>query len=125
MLSRIVRDEALHGSFGWSYLEWASELLTAQDRVHLSLLAARSIYGVLRTWDGLKRDMALTGGKPKAHSLGWMQTRNYLTLAARSLRRNVLEPLARHGIDPEPYLGGELEDLAPPAGAAPHAAPLA
>ena len=125
VLSRIVRDEALHGSFGWSYLEWASELLTAQDRAHLSLLAARSIYGVLRTWDGLKRDMALTGGKPKAHSLGWMQTRSYLTLAARSLRRNVLEPLARHGIEPEPYLGSELEELAPPAGAAPHAAAVA
>lgn len=125
VLSRIVRDEALHGSFGWSYLEWASELLTAQDRTHLSLLAARSIYGVLRTWDGLKRDMALTGGKPKAHSLGWMQTRSYLTLAARSLRRNVLEPLARHGIEPEPYLGSELEELAPPAGAAPHAAAVA
>jgi hypothetical protein len=122
VLSRIVRDEALHGSFGWSYLEWADDQLSAQDRSHLSLLAARSIYGVLRTWDALKRDFALNGGKPRAHSLGWMQTRNYLVCAARSLKRNVLEPLARYGILPEPYLGSELEDLAPPAGAAPHAA---
>jgi hypothetical protein len=122
VLSRIVRDEALHGSFGWSYLDWADDQLTAQDRSQLSELAARSVYGVLRTWDGLKRDLALSGGRPKAHSLGWMQTRNYLTLAARSLKRNVLEPLARYGINPEPYLGGELEELAPPAGAAPHAA---
>ena len=122
VLSRIVRDEALHGSFGWCYLDWASEQLSAQDRAELSLLAARSVYGVLRTWDGLKRDLALNGGKPRAHSLGWMQTRNYLTVAARSLKRNVLDPLARYGIYPGPYLGSELEELAPPAGAAPHAA---
>lgn len=121
VLSRIVRDEALHGSFGWSYLDWANERLTDTDRAELSLLAARSIYGVLRTWDGLKRDMALTGGAPRAHSLGWMQTRNYLSVAARSLKRNVLDPLARYGILPAPYLGSELEELAPPAGAAPHA----
>jgi hypothetical protein len=121
VLSRIVRDEALHGSFGWSFLDWASERLSAQDRAQLSELAARSVHGVLHTWDGLKRDLALSGGRPKAHSLGWMQTRSYLTLAARSLKRNVLEPLSRYGIDPQPYLGAELEDLAPPAGAAPHA----
>jgi hypothetical protein len=121
VLSRIVRDEALHGSFGWSYLDWASDQLTAQDRAELSELSARSVYGVLRTWDALKRDLALNGGKPKAHSLGWMQTRNYLTLAGRSLQRNVIEPLLRYGIDPQPFLGGELEELTPPAGAAPHA----
>jgi hypothetical protein len=125
VLSRIVRDEALHGSFGWSYLDWASDQLSTDDRKHLSELAARSIYGVLRNWEGLKRDLATSAGRPKAHSLGWMQTRDYLTLAARSLKRNVLDPLARYGIDPGPYLGTELEELAPPAGALPNAAAAA
>ena len=50
-----------------------------------------------------------------------MQTRDYLTLAAQSLERKVLMPLARFGIDPRPYLDGELETLVPPAGALPNA----
>jgi hypothetical protein len=121
VLMRIVRDEALHGSFGWSYLDWASERLSNADRAHLSLLSARSIQGVLRNWEGLRRDFRANGGRPRAHTLGWMQTRDYLMLAARSLKRNVIEPLGRYGIDPQPYLASDLEELAPPAGAAPNA----
>jgi hypothetical protein len=122
VLSRIVRDEALHGSFGWSYLAWAEDKLTADDRVHLSKLSARSILGVLRNWDDLQRELReQPNGRPKAHALGWMQTRDYLTLAAHSLEQKVLGPLARYGIDPRPYLNGDLEALAPSAGALPNA----
>jgi hypothetical protein len=121
VLMRIVRDEALHGNFGWSYLAWASERLTKPDLAQLSMLAARSIRGILRNWDGLKQELQVAGGRPKAHALGWMQTRDYLTLAARSLEHKVLAPLSRYGIDPRPYLGGELEALAPSAGAMPNA----
>jgi hypothetical protein len=120
VLMRIVRDEALHGSFGWAYLDWASERLTQSDLAHLSVLAARSIRGVLRNWEELKLDLEGSGGRPRAHALGWMQTRDYLLLAARSLERKVLEPLARYGIDPRPYLAGELEALSPSAGALPN-----
>jgi hypothetical protein len=122
VLARIVRDEALHGSFGWSYLEWASAQLTVADRSHLSEISARSILGVLNNWEDLRRELRdEPQGKPKAHALGWMQTRDYLTLAARSLEQKVLAPLARFGIDPRPYLNGELEALAPSAGALPNA----
>jgi hypothetical protein len=121
VLTRIVRDEALHGSFGWAYLDWARERLTQADLAQLSRLAARSIRGLLRNWDELKRELASAGGRPRAHALGWMQTHDYLLLAARSLERKVLEPLARYGIDPRPHLAGELEELAPSAGALPNA----
>ena len=122
VLSRIVRDEAMHGTFGWSYLEWARDHLTSEDLGHLSHLAARSIRGVVANWDYLKREL-LEGPqqRPKAHALGWMQTRDYLTLAAISIQKKVLTPLLRFGIDPMPYLDGELEDLVPPAGAMPNA----
>jgi hypothetical protein len=120
VLMRIVRDEALHGSFGWSYLDWASERLSRNDLQALSLLAARSIRGILRNWDQLRLELAEGGGAPKAHALGWMQTRDYLLLAARSLEQKVLAPLARYGIDPRPHLSGALEGLAPSAGAAPN-----
>jgi hypothetical protein len=50
-----------------------------------------------------------------------MQTHDYLTLAASSLRQKVLAPLARFGIEPQRYLGSELDAIAPSAGAAPNA----
>lgn len=118
VLGRIVRDEALHGNFGWSYLEWAAPLHDARELAHLSRLAARSIRGVLHNWEYLKHQNV--EGRPKAHSLGWMQTRDYLALAARSLEAKVLAPLAKYGIDPRPYLVGELEALAPSSGAMPN-----
>jgi hypothetical protein len=122
VLMRIVRDEALHGSFGWSYLSWADEQLTTEDRAHLSILAARSIRGILKGWEALKAEVRPGEAyRPKAHALGWMQTRDYLTLARQSLERKVLEPLARFGIEPKKYLASELEELAPPAGALPNA----
>jgi hypothetical protein len=122
VLSRIVRDEAMHGSFGWSYLEWAQDQLTQEDLKALSWLAARSIRGVLANWEYLRRElMEGPSQRPKAHELGWMQTRDYLTLAAMSIEKKVLAPLARFGIDPTPYLNGELEALVPSAGAMPNA----
>lgn len=121
VLMRIVRDEALHGSFGWSYLAWASEHLSRDDRSHLSELAARSIRGILRNWDALALELRSDPqGRPKAHALGWMQTRDYLTLAARALESKVIAPLMRFGIDPLAHLGGAIEALAPSAGAMPN-----
>jgi hypothetical protein len=121
VLSRIVRDEALHGSFGWSYLEWTKDLLSSEDLDRLSHLAARSIRGVLANWQYLRRELMDKRQRPKAHSLGWMQTRDYLTLAAISIEKKVLQPLAKFGIDPLRYLDGELEELVPSAGAMPNA----
>jgi hypothetical protein len=118
VLSRVVRDEALHGGFGWAYLSWAAPAHTPGEIAELGKLAARSIRGILRNWDYLKEERA--AGKVRAHTLGWMQTRDYLSLAASSLRAKVLVPLARYGIDPLPFLAGELEALDPSSGALPN-----
>lgn len=112
------KTAALHGGFGWSYSSWAGPEHSRDERAHLSHLAARSIRGILANWQYLKREDP--EARPKAHALGWMQTRDYLELAARSLEDKVLAPLRKHGIDPLPYLGGELPPLAPPAGATPN-----
>jgi hypothetical protein len=50
-----------------------------------------------------------------------MQTRDYLKLAAISFDKKVLTPLLRYGVDPRPYLDGELEELVLPGGAMPNA----
>jgi hypothetical protein len=35
VLGRIVKDEAAHGVFGYTVLDWAKERVTEDDRVHL------------------------------------------------------------------------------------------
>jgi len=96
VLKRIVQDEADHGTFGWLYLDWALQHLEPQDLVALGQTADLAIDGVLLNWDAIR-------ARPKAarehvHDLGWMQTDAYLDLAASSLDRYVLKPLAARGV---------------------------
>ncbi|HSY39666.1 MAG TPA: ferritin-like domain-containing protein [Polyangia bacterium] len=95
LLARIVKDEAAHGAFGWLFLDWAAPLLGASEREHLRGAAETAISQVRRLWDDL-------GRRPKApleiHALGWMQTDDYLRLAASSLADHVVAPLRARGI---------------------------
>jgi hypothetical protein len=98
VLGCIVRDEAAHGSFGWTFLDWAGDELTAEDRRHLAEVAGRTIAVLTRSWRHVR-------ARPEAdvselNALGWMETDAYLALAERSLVRNVLQPLRARGIDP-------------------------
>jgi hypothetical protein len=97
-LGRIVRDEAAHGTFGFTYLDWVGEELSDEDRAHLARAAGETIDALVASWHDLQ-------GLPEArveelHALGWMQTEAYLALAQRSLRQKVLVPLRARGIDP-------------------------
>lgn len=97
VLGRIVKDEAGHGAFGWTYLDWAVPELDDAQRFRLAIAAARAVGGVYRTWADIRK-------RPKApqgdvHALGWLETDAYLELAARSLENKVLAPLRKHGID--------------------------
>lgn len=97
ILGRIVRDEAAHGAFGWTFLDWARPQLDDDARAHLGRVAAGAIRGVRRNWDDIRR-------RPRAlaedgHALGWMESEAYLALAARSLADRVIAPLAARGID--------------------------
>jgi len=98
VLGRIVRDEAAHGVFGWTFLDWASDELSESDRAHLARSAGRTIDALVASWKSIR-------ARPEAdvdaiHALGWMDTDAYMALARRSLETRVLAPLRARRIDP-------------------------
>ena len=93
-LRRIVLDEADHGTFGWSYLDWANHHLDDTDRSALGETADATIQTVLDRWEFLRQEKAGSG----AFALGWMGGEEYLKLAEHALARNVIGPLLSRGI---------------------------
>lgn len=96
ILSRIVRDEAAHGAFGWAFLDWARPLLDDDDRERLATTADDAIDIVKDTWADIRRRPV--AARHDVNALGWMETESYLALAVTSLERNVLRPLRARGI---------------------------
>jgi hypothetical protein len=96
VLRRIVLDEADHGTFGWLYLDWANQLHTDQERVELGKTADLFIATVVSRWDDLRKGESFDIHQSEA--LGWMQSDEYLVLAEKSLKRNVIAPLTSRGI---------------------------
>ena len=76
-LQRIVLDEAEHGTFGWSYLDWANHHLDDNDRSSLGETADATIQTVLDRWKLLRQEKAGSS----AFALGWMGGEEYLKLA--------------------------------------------
>ena len=96
ILGRIVRDEAAHGVFGWTFLDWAAPDLDAGARTLLAQAAEESMASIEAGWNEIaKRPRAAAN---EANALGWMETDAYLALAARSLERKVIAPLHARGI---------------------------
>jgi hypothetical protein len=95
VLSRIVRDEAAHGAFGWSFLDWALPRLDDAEVAHLGRAADAAIAEVHRTWGELRRRPK---GPPDEHGLGFLGSEPYLALAERSLRDKVVGPLVERGV---------------------------
>ncbi|MEZ4392954.1 MAG: hypothetical protein R3A48_17855 [Polyangiales bacterium] len=96
VLGIIVRDEAAHGTFGFTYLDWALPLLPDSARALLARSADDTVTMLKRNWKHLQN-------RPKtaysdAHALGWMESAAYLDLASRSLESRVLRPLRERGI---------------------------
>jgi len=96
VLARIVKDEAAHGAFGFTFLDWAASHFSMVDREHLAETARSAIGCILQLWGEIRR-------RPRApsshmHALGWMQTDHYLALADRSMRSKVIAPLVARGI---------------------------
>lgn len=95
ILGRIVKDEAAHGVFGFTFLDWAAPLLTDADRAHLTAVARQGIEGIHQLWDDIARRPS--GPDHSVHALGWMRTDAYLELAERSLESQVVAPLRARG----------------------------
>lgn len=91
ILGRIVKDEAAHGIFGFTFLDWANERLSEDDRAHLGRVADQAIAGIHRLWADIERRPR--GPDSAVHALGWMQSDAYLDLARRSMRSRVIDPL--------------------------------
>ena len=104
ILSRILRDEAAHGTFGFLFLDWAEEKLDERDREVLAASADLAIAAVTESWDEIRRRPPTmnTDGNP----LSWLDSDAYLKLAARSMNENVLRPLRERGIPVKSYPDG-------------------
>jgi hypothetical protein len=100
VLGRIVRDEAAHGTFGFTFLDWALQEMTEQDRQHLGRAADRTIRAIKAQWADMKRRRVSGYDDAIGDALGWMQTDPYLALAERSMEDRVRRPLRERGIFP-------------------------
>lgn len=96
VLGRIVKDEAAHGVFGFTFLDWASERFSDADKVRLGLSADLAIRFLYSQW----LELHAHRHEPRSQDdvLGWMQTDAYLKLACRSMQNLVIEPLQARGI---------------------------
>jgi hypothetical protein len=96
VLGRIVRDEAAHGTFGFTVLDWAGPDLTGADRAHLGRMADVAIDFLHRQWKELRSRPV--SAPHDGDVLGWMQTEEYLAAANKALERDVRTPLLARGI---------------------------
>jgi hypothetical protein len=93
VIARIARDEAAHGAFGWSFFDWAGELLDEAARQHLRGVAASAI---------AQFEQGLQSAAPPANelSLGWLRRDRYVAAARTVLDEEVSGPLrARRLLD--------------------------
>jgi hypothetical protein len=98
ILGRIVKDEAAHGTFGFTFLDWAQARLGDDERQHLGRAADRAIRGIRKQWAILRSRGTSKYDETVGDALMWMQSEEYLALAARSLESRVRRPLLSRGI---------------------------
>jgi hypothetical protein len=97
ILARIVRDEAAHGTFGFTFLDWAVSELSEAEMAHVGRHADLAISFIKRQWATIARGKRDSFDE-KGNALGWMHTDAYLDLARRSMEEKVVGPLRERGI---------------------------
>lgn len=111
--TRILQDESRHLRLGELYFDWISETLDDAERARLGGVLTRAIRGherylkrrISRVRDGVTEEGFQVS---HIHELGSLESERFVPLAKKVMREEVLEPLARRGIVPEP---GELDAL--------------
>jgi hypothetical protein len=98
VLGRIVKDEAAHGTFGFSFLDWALPMLSDADKEHLGRATDRAIGAVHAQWKSVREHRTGVDDETAGDALAWMHSDAYLALAARSLEERVKKPLVERGI---------------------------
>ena len=105
VMGRIVKDEAAHGIFGFTFLDWAAPRLSDDDRASLGRSADLAIRFLYRQWEHTRK----TRRAPKHDGdvLGWMKTDDYLALAEKAMQAQVIAPLEARGIP----IGAQLTEF--------------
>jgi hypothetical protein len=98
VLHRIVKDEAAHGTFGFTFLDWAAPNLTPDDFKYLGEQADMAIRSVYKMWEKIRTRRPEPTDDHAGGALAWMQTDAYLALAEKSLEKQVRRPLRSHGV---------------------------
>ncbi|MCB9675219.1 MAG: hypothetical protein H6737_08885 [Alphaproteobacteria bacterium] len=107
VLTQIVKDEAPHGQFGWTYLEWAANHMDAAERERLAGVALDMLRMYAPFWAKLTSrtvDGVTTEGFSIQHvnELGWAEAATYARTARQTVRDDILAPLAALDIRPDP-----------------------
>jgi hypothetical protein len=92
VLGRIVRDEAAHGAFGFTFLDWAVATLEPRELIHVGHHADLAISFQKLQWQKISASKR-TEFDASIDTLAWMETAPYLELAWRSMRDRVVAPL--------------------------------
>lgn len=108
VLARIVRDEAAHGTFGFTFLDWATGGMSERELAHVGRHADLAIAAIKRQWEHLG-GRGRSGFDAKGNALGWMETGAYLDLARRSMTDKVVRPLRERSI---PIMAWSAQDEA-------------
>lgn len=98
VLGRIVRDEAAHGTFGFTFLDWAMPRLSADEITVTARHADVTIASVKQQWDSIRARPKRKAPPGPGDTLAWMESDAYLALAERSLREKVMAPLLARGV---------------------------
>lgn len=103
VLATIVEDEALHGRFGYLYLEHTAGDLRPAERDRLGRAASETLQVYAPLWERLTSrvvDGVTSEGflLQHVHELGWMESTEYRALALETIARAVQAPLGRFGI---------------------------
>ena len=97
VLGRIVRDEAAHGTFGFTFLDWALGKTGDEGVALVGRAADRGIRFLKDQWAALRKQRA-ANEDTSGDTLGWMRSDAYLALAEKSLEDKVRAPLRERGV---------------------------
>jgi hypothetical protein len=112
VLGCIVKDEAAHGTFGFTFLDWALPQLGAQEIAVLGGAVDLAIASVQALWADIRKRPRRTASEGDA--LAWLETDAYLALAARSMDNKVLVPLRARGLPIASFPRGAAAELLDP-----------
>jgi hypothetical protein len=109
VLGCIVKDEAAHGTFGFTFLDWALPQLDPDDIGLLGGAADLAIQAVGALWADIRARPRRTASEGDA--LAWLESDAYLALAARSMDDKVLSPLRARGLPIASFPRGVAAEL--------------